>query len=61
LTGGHNIGRTVKVPAPVGEPPVFIRDCDVMHRFVAMLRDKGIITTKMRKKSRIKRGWLTWK
>jgi hypothetical protein len=45
VAGPHNFGKIVEVPAPIGEPPVFIRDCDTMNKFVAILRKKRIIKT----------------
>ena len=52
VAGPHNIGKTIEVSAPLGEPPVFVRDCEVMHQFVDILKQKRIIT--MKKKSRKK-------
>ncbi len=46
MSGPHNFGKFVEVSAPVGEPPVFIRDCDMMRKFVANLRKKRIIKAK---------------
>ncbi|KAL7554276.1 hypothetical protein ACHAWF_017720 [Thalassiosira exigua] len=43
VAGPHNIGKTVEVRAPLGEPPVFVRDHDDMRRFMATLQQKGII------------------
>ena len=40
MAGPHNFGKIVEVPAPIGEPPVFVRDCDTMNKFVAILRKK---------------------
>eukprot|EP00581_Thalassiosira_minuscula_P030838 CAMPEP_0183774566 /NCGR_PEP_ID=MMETSP0739-20130205/42294_1 /TAXON_ID=385413 /ORGANISM="Thalassiosira miniscula, Strain CCMP1093" /LENGTH=291 /DNA_ID=CAMNT_0026015925 /DNA_START=1 /DNA_END=876 /DNA_ORIENTATION=- len=52
MAGPNNIGKTVEVPAPIGEPPVFFRDTDIMHRVVAMLKQKGIITTNEKRQMR---------
>mmetsp|Transcript_26989 Transcript_26989/g.44243 ORF Transcript_26989/g.44243 Transcript_26989/m.44243 type:complete len:213 (+) Transcript_26989:3-641(+) len=51
VAGPHNIGKTIEVLAPLGEPPVFIRDCEIMHQFVAILKQKRIINTYKMKKS----------
>ena len=48
MAGPCSIGKTVDVSSPVGEPPVFIRDCDVMNQFVATLKQNGIISSKKR-------------
>ena len=45
MSGPHNFGKIVEVAAPIGEPPVFVRDSDMMHKFVAILRKKRIIKT----------------
>ena len=45
MAGPRSIGKTVEVSSPVGEPPVFIRDCDVMNQFVAKLKQNGIISS----------------
>lgn len=52
VAGPHNIGKTIEVMAPVGEPPVFVRDCDMMHRFMEELRQGGIIGTGSRVKAK---------
>ena len=59
MTGEHNVGKSITVRAPIGEPPVFIRDCDAMNQFVSALTDKGIIKNHRKSKSRIKRRWVS--
>jgi hypothetical protein len=44
MTGEFDDGATVEVSSPVDEPPVFIRDCDIMQHFVLTLKSKGIVT-----------------
>lgn len=52
MAGPRSIGKTVEVSSPVGEPPVFIRDCDVMHQFVATLKQNEVISSKKRSKGK---------
>ena len=52
MAGPRGIGKTVEVASPVGEPPVFIRDCDVMHQFVDILKQNGVISSKKRSKDK---------
>ena len=35
--------KAVEVACPVGEPPVFVRNTDAMHRFVEALKQKRVI------------------
>ena len=43
MTKSDDAGTTVEVQAPLGEPPVFYRECDEMSRFVSELKQKAII------------------
>ena len=43
MTESDNLGMFVEVEAPVGKPPVFYRESDVINRFVADLKSKGMI------------------
>lgn len=43
MTASDNLGMFVEVKAPVGKPPVFYRKSDVISRFVADLKSKGMI------------------
>ena len=52
VTGPDNIGATIEVKCPVGQPPVFIRDHDDMHRVVALLRQKRKIIIKKKEKKK---------
>lgn len=52
MAGPRSIGKTVEVSSPVGEPPVFVRDCDVMHQFVDTLKQNGVISSKKRSKGK---------
>ena len=52
MAGPRSIGKTVEVSSPVGEPPVFIRDCDVMNQFVTTLKQNGIISSKKKSKGK---------
>ena len=52
VTGPNNIGSTIEVKCPVGQPPVFIRDHDDMHRVVALLRQKRIVIIKKKEKKK---------
>ena len=52
MAGPRSIGKTVEVSSPVGEPPVFIRDCDVMNQFVATLKQNGILSSKKKSKGK---------
>ena len=49
MAGPHSIGKTVEVSSPIGEPPVFIRDCDVMNQFVATLKQNGVLSSKKKR------------
>ena len=42
----------MQVECAVGEPPVFIRDCEAMFQFVSSLRRKGVIDKIKRKEQR---------
>ena len=62
MTDELNNGKTVEVLSPVNEPPVFIRDCEIMQHFVLTLKIKGIIGRDPEKRrgssgNRILRGW----
>jgi len=62
MTDELNNGKTVEVLSPVDEPPVFIRDCEIMQHFVLTLKIKGIIVKDSEKRrgssgNRILRGW----
>lgn len=46
VAGPENVGKTIEVKCPLGEPPIFIRDHYTMHQFVALLRQKRIIKDK---------------
>jgi len=52
VAGPRSIGKTVEVSSPVGEPPVFVRECDVMHQFVATLKQNGVISSTKRSKGK---------
>lgn len=55
VTTTDNVGITVEVRAPLGEPPVFYRECDDMGRFVSDLKQKAIIRPE--KKVQKSRWW----
>jgi hypothetical protein len=53
VTNMNDTGVIIEVQAPVGEPPVFYRQCDEMKRFVHNLKQKGFVCPeKKRRKSR---------
>ena len=54
MAGPCSIGKTVEVSSPVGEPPVFIRDCDIMHQLVARLKQKRIIVVPSKERAVVK-------
>ena len=45
MAGPHSIGKIIEVMAPLGEPPVFVRNVDVMHRFIEDLKQRGVIAS----------------
>ncbi|KAL9183959.1 hypothetical protein ACHAXT_002045 [Thalassiosira profunda] len=52
VAGPHSIGKVVEVACPVGEPPVFVRNTDAMHRFVEALKQKRVTDVKKRAKGK---------
>ncbi|KAL7483561.1 hypothetical protein ACHAW6_009226 [Cyclotella cf. meneghiniana] len=55
VTTSDHVGTTVEVRAPLGEPPVFYRECDDMSHFVSDLKQKAIIRPE--KKVQKSRWW----
>ena len=45
MAGPRSIGKTIEIDCPVGEPPVFIRDCDIMHDFFVRLKQNRVISS----------------
>ena len=45
VAGPRSIGKIIEVDCPVGEPPVFIRDCDIMHDFFVRLKQNRVISS----------------
>lgn len=43
MAGPHNIGKTVEVSSPLGEPPVFVRDVEAMHTVISRLKEGRIV------------------
>jgi len=49
VSGQDNTGKTIEISAPLGEPPVFIRDVDIMRQFIKTLKQKQVISTTNKK------------